>query len=125
MSAFFLIRTPVREVAGMAYGGPLRMRIGHQAAYAGFRDAALAAEVADFWGIESDHLIEPWAEALCHEVPGARVRRVLVFDTRADFDRYLRQGAAYDFGPHLIDLHPAMLGLQDRRRDPGRTAGTH
>jgi len=126
MSEIFLIRTPVREVAGMVYGGPIRLRLGAQAAYAGFRTATLAAEVAEFWGVEGEHLIEPWTEALHHEVSGARVRRVLVFESRADFDLYLVQGEDFDFAPRTVELHPVMVGLQDRGErssEPAQTPG--
>ena len=115
MSEIFLLRTPVREVAGMAYGGPVRLRNGPRAAYAGFRTAALAREVAQFWGVAGEHFVEPWTEALRHEVPGTRVRQLTVFHTREDFDRYLQQREAFDVAAHTIDLHPVMLGLQDTR----------
>jgi hypothetical protein len=113
VSGIFLIRTPVREVAGMAYGGPLRLRGATRAAYAGFRTAGLAGEVARFWGITSEHFIEPWTEALRHELPGAGVRQVVVFDSRADFDRYLHERERFDFDSHTVALHPVLM---NRRR---------
>lgn len=75
----FLIRTPVRKVAELAYGGPLRICADGRSAYAAFASRSLAETVCHHWGITTEHFIEPWSEAVRHEVPGVEVRRAVLF----------------------------------------------
>ena len=114
----FLISTPLRQVGELAYGGPLRLRVGKSAAYAGFRNAALAHYVAEFWGIAGEHSVDPWHEALANEMQGPRVRRIVVFESRAHFARYLRDRERFDFTAHTVVVHPALVGRQDCAHAP-------
>ena len=107
--AIYLLRTPVREVGALAYGGPLRLRTPQGAAYAGFRTVELAQFVADFWGIAGEHDVEPWQHAVHHEVPGACVRQIVVFEDRDDFERFLQAREHFDFAHHTVCMHPAMV----------------
>ncbi len=114
----YFISTPLRQVAELAYGGPLRLRSGRRAAYAGFRSAELAHYVAEFWGIAGEHSVELWHEALANEAPGPRVRRVVVFESRAHFTRYLHVRERFDFEAHTVELHPALVGRADCAHAP-------
>jgi hypothetical protein len=105
-----LIRTPLRDVGGMTYGGPMRIRIGpRRVAYAGFATAALAQTVCRYWNLPVEHFVEPWDEAMRHERPESRAREVLLFRDEGDFRRWLEDPGAFRADGHVVTLHPASL----------------
>lgn len=116
----YLIRTPVREVGALAYGGPIRLRSGRRAAYVGFRSARVAQAVAEFWGIAGEHYIEPWHQALAHEIAGSEVRSIVVFESREHFERYLAERERFDFAAHTVALHPTLVAGTDTTTSPRR-----
>ena len=109
-----VIRTPLRQVGGMTYGGPMRIKIGRRrVAYAGFTSVALAERVGDYWNLPAEHYIEPWQEGLAHDVPDSRVGEVLLFHDEADFRSWLENPGGFDVNAHLVSLHPgAIAGAQ-------------
>lgn len=112
----YVIRTPLRQVGGMTYGGPMRIKIGRRrVAYAGFASLALAQRVGDYWNLPSEHHIEPWEEALVHETPDSRAREVLVFRDEADFRRWLENPDDFDVDGHVVSLHFAGIAMPRKR----------
>ena len=112
----YVIRTPLRQVGGMTYGGPMRVKIGRRrVAYAGFSSLALAQAVSDYWSLPSEHYIEPWEEALSHETPNSRAREALLFRDQADFRGWLENPDGFDIASHVVSLHFAgIAGSQER-----------
>jgi len=105
-----LIRTPLREVGGMTYGGPMRVKVGlRRVAYAGFATVDLAEAACRHWNIPVEHFIEPWHEAMRHEAPETRAREVLLFRGEDDFQDWLRDPAGFCVEEHLVTLHPGGL----------------
>ena len=112
----YLVRTPLRQVAGMTYGGPMRIRIGRRrAAYAGFATRELADMACRHWSIPAEHFVEPWDEAVRHEAPATRTGQVLLFRNAADFRGWLEDPQGFDLESHLLHLHPGSVD-QARRR---------
>ncbi len=112
----YLIRTPLRHVAGMAYGGPMRIKIGRRrVAYAGFATMDLAEIVCRYWNIPAEHYIEPWAEAIQHDAPDSRARRVLLFRDEADFRAWLEDPDGFDVESHSVSLHLGGIAASRRR----------
>ena len=112
----YVIRTPLRQVGGMTYGGPMRIKIGRRrVAYAGFASLALAEVVGNYWNLPSEHHIEPWEEALVHEAPDSRAREVLLFRDEADFRRWLEDPEQFDVAGHTVSLHFAGIALPHKR----------
>ena len=105
-----LIRTPLREVGGMTYGGPMRIKIGsRRVAYAAFATVDLAEAVCRYWNIPVEHFVEPWQEAMRHEAPESRARELLLFRDEDDFQDWLRDPAGFRVEDHLVSLHPGGL----------------
>lgn len=102
----FIIRTPVSEVSGLAYGGMLRIRTPLGPAYAAFPDRELAAEVAEFWSIQRRASIEAWAGALADEPQASRASQFLVFESSSDFKRYLEAPGQYPFAERMVPIGP-------------------
>jgi len=101
------IRTPLRDVGGMTYGGPMRIKIGRRrVAYAGFVTVDLAETVCRYWNIPVEHFVEPWQEAIRHEAPASCAREVLLFRDEADFQDWLRDPAGFRVEEHVVSLHP-------------------
>jgi hypothetical protein len=112
----YIVRTPLRQVGGMTYGGPMRIKLGRRrVAYAGFTTLALAEQVCRYWNLPSEHFIEPWEEALLHEAPESRARQVLLFHDEADFRSWLESPATFDVDAHIISLHFAGLTVGQKR----------
>ena len=113
----YLVRTPLRHVAQMTYGGPMRIKIGRRrVAYAGFATRALAETVTRYWNLPSEHYIEPWEEALRHEAPGSRARQLLLFRDEADFRAWLESPSTFDVDGHVVSLHFAAIAAPEPRR---------
>jgi hypothetical protein len=112
----YVIRTPLRQVAQMTYGGPMRIKVGRRrVAYAGFATRDLAEAVTRYWNLPSDHHIEPWEEALRHETPGSRAKQLLLFRDESDFRAWLESPATFDVEAHVVSLHFAGLGRAEKR----------
>ncbi len=105
----FLIRTPLREAGALAYGGPLRIKIGRKMSYAGFSTVALAEEVCAYWRIPAQRSIEPWHDAVKHDALDGRPQHILLFRDVEDFENYLMNPADFSYEAHLIRLHPGAL----------------
>jgi hypothetical protein len=83
----YLVRTPVRESAGLTYGGPMRIKVGRRrVAYAGFVSVELAQLACECWSVRAEHFIEPWDTAIRHDSVEARVPRVFYFRTKRIFE---------------------------------------
>ncbi|MFT5173559.1 MAG: hypothetical protein ACI8W7_001736 [Gammaproteobacteria bacterium] len=105
-SSIYLIRTAVRESAGMAYGGVMRIKIGrHRVAYAGFRSVDLARIACAYWSVSAEHFIEPWDMAIRCDSVDARLPRVLLFHNEVDFRAWLQNPESFDIGAHTVSLH--------------------
>lgn len=108
-SEIYFIRTPLREKAGLVYGGPLRIRTGRSQAYAGFASRQLAERVCAHWSMTRNVCIEPWYDAVEHDAPDARPAQILFFDGWSTFESFIRKPGTFPFTRHLVDLHPAMI----------------
>ena len=106
MRELLVIATPVNSVSGMPYGGMLRMRTPLGPAYAAFQDRALAETVAAHWNITRRFSIRPWMEALADEPQDSRAHHLLVFESEADFWRFLLERDKYPFGNRLVPIGP-------------------
>lgn len=117
-SRIYVIRTPLRQVDGLSYGGPMRMKIGkigrRRVAYAGFTSTELARIACRHWNVPREHYIEPWEEAVRHETPETRARHVLLFRDDEDFRAWLQSPDTFDLGAHTVSLH--MAGVLGTRR---------
>ncbi len=112
----YVIRTPLRQVGGMTYGGPMRIKIGRRRmAYAGFASLALAESVCGYWNLPSEHYIEPWAQALVHEAPDSHAREILLFRGEADFRHWLEDPQGFDVEGHVVSLHFAGIAAPRQR----------
>jgi len=112
----YVIRTPLREVAKMVYGGPMRIRLGRRrVAYAGFATRELAEAVSRYWHLPSEHFVEPWQEALVHEAPASRAKLLLLFRDEDDFRAWLESPATFDLDAHVVSLHFGGLAAARRR----------
>jgi hypothetical protein len=115
-SRIYVIRTPLRLVDGLSYGGPMRMKIARRrVAYAGFTSAELARVACRHWNVPREHYIEPWEDAVRHETPETRARHVLLFRDEADFRAWLQSPDTFDLAAHTLSLHMAGV-LGNRRR---------
>lgn len=109
----YLIRTPLRETAGMTYGGPMRIKVGRRrVAYAGFVSIALARIACGHWNVRAEHFIEPWEESVRHDSVDGRVQRVLLFQDEADFRAWLQAPESFDLEAHIVSLHFAALAAE-------------
>lgn len=110
-----VIRTPLRQVGGLSYGGPMRIKIGpRRVVYAGFASAALAERVGEYWNLPAEHYIEPWQEALAHDAPDSLLGEILLFHDEADFCSWLEDPAGFDVNGHLVSLHPGAIAGRQR-----------
>ena len=112
----YFIRTPLRQVGGLTYGGPMRIKVGRRrVAYAGFASVALAQVVCRYWNIPAEHYIEPWEEAMRHEDPDAFADQVLLFHDESDFRAWLETPETFPVEHHTVALHPSRLPEARRR----------
>lgn len=115
-SRIYVIRTPLRQVDGLSYGGPMRIKIGYRrVAYAGFTSTELARVACRHWNVAREHYIEPWEDAVRHETPETRARHVLLFRDEVDFRAWLQSPDTFDLAAHTLSLHMAGV-LGSRRR---------
>ncbi len=109
----YLIRTPLREAAGMTYGGPMRIKVGRRrVAYAGFVSVELASFACRHWNVRAGHFIEPWEEAVRHDSAEGRVQRVLLFQSEVDFRAWLQAPESFDLEANIVSLHFAVLAAE-------------
>jgi hypothetical protein len=115
-ASIYLIRTPVRESAGMAYGGAMRIKIDRRrVAYAGFRSVELAQIACAYWNVPVEHFIEPWEMAIRCDSVDARLPRVLLFHDEVDFRAWLQNPESFDVAAHTVSLH---FGSLDTAPEP-------
>ena len=67
------------------------------------------------WEVPAEHFIEPWDEALRHERPESRTRRVLLFRDEDDFHAWLQSPATFDLAAHTVSLHLAAVTHAGRK----------
>ncbi|MFT5448110.1 MAG: hypothetical protein ACI9DC_003289 [Gammaproteobacteria bacterium] len=105
----YLIRTPLRETAGLVYGGPMRIKVGRRrVVYAGFVSVELASIACGYWNVRAEHFIERWEEAARHDSVDDRAQGVLLFQDEADFRAWLQDPESFDLQAHVVSLHFAL-----------------
>ena len=116
-AGIYLIRTPIRDSAGMTYGGAMRMKIGRgRVAYAAFVTVELAQIACEYWSVRSERVIETWDEAIRHDSVAARLPRVVLFQDEADLRAWLQNPGHFDLAAHTVSLHFGSLGALPREQ---------